>query len=152
MQHQESTIINILETVSRKTLLFLYSWLSRDGEVLAYILAVVHILLGVLFAILIVISYTIYPALWLKCVLFVLLFCFWMQHVFFNICFLVVVEQNLIKDQTPYYNLVRCLTGVDHYSVFNNFIYSEGIGVMFLGLGIINQLSLWLHDYYGIQM
>jgi hypothetical protein len=152
MLNQESTIIDILETVSRKVLFFLYSWLSRDGEVLAYILAVVHILLGVLFGVLIAISYTIYPSLWLKCVLFVLLFCFWIQHVFFNICFLVAAERKLIPDKFPYYDLIRSLTGIDHYSVFNNFIYAEGLGVLFLGLGVINQFSMWLHNYYKIDM
>jgi len=150
MDISDSSIIRKFESFSIKLLRFFYKWLSEDDGVLAHILAVNHFMLGIALIVSVVISHTIYPLLWFKILLFIIISSIWLHHVVWNVCFLILAEKTLLPGVFPYYKLLEGITGINHEITFNYLIIGETVLVGILGLEITNYISLFLFDYFKV--
>lgn len=99
-------IIKKLEKWTRQLVLFLYGWLSNDGEALGNILGFLHIMMTAFCVSLILISHTIYPFISLKLASFILLFIVWFQHLILNVCIVTVAEESFIKGGSAYHEII----------------------------------------------
>jgi hypothetical protein len=145
-------IIQKLEQYTRMAIQFFYSWITTDGEILGYILGVLHFVISCTLVIAIAISYTLYPAFWFQCVLFAILFIIWLQHVFLKACFSVVAERNLTRSISPFYKLSKDLIGVPTDDLITYFMIAETMSVLCLGIGLVGRCSEALYAKYGIKI
>jgi len=144
-------IIQKLEQYTRKAVEFLYGWITTDGEILGYILGVIHFVISCTLVIAIAISYTIYPAFWFQCLLFGVLFVIWLQHIFLKACFSIVAERNLTKTVSPFYTLSKDLIGISSDDLITYFMIAETMGVLCLGIGLVGRCSESVYAMYGIK-
>jgi len=129
---------------------FVYSWFTHEGEVLGYILGVFHITISITIGIFVILSHTIYPEFYLQLGVFVCLLIIWIQHLIFNICIVIVAEQGLTKNESPYTEFVK--TFLDYFKIDINqfpiyFMITETIAVFLLGLEIISRCSFYLQRF-----
>jgi len=129
---------------------FVYSWFTHEGEVLGYILGVFHITISVSIGIFIILSHTIYPEFYLQLAVFICLFVIWIQHIIFNICIVIVAEQGLTKNESPYTEFVK--TFLDYLKIDINqfpiyFMIVETVSVIILGLEIVSRCSFYLQRF-----
>jgi hypothetical protein len=136
----ESKIIEYLDRHIRKSIRFLYGWLSTDGEVLGYVLAVIHIMLGFTLPLLVVISYTVYPVFWLQCAVFLTLLTIWLHHIFLRVCIIIVSEKNLTNNESPYFRMFRDMTGIDGEHMVNYLVVFETGVILALFLGLLEKI------------
>lgn len=137
-----------------KTVSYAYSWLTTDGEVLGYIIGVYHVISAFAAPILIVISHTVYPSVWLKLYVFMNLFFVFIQHIILNICVLIPVEEKLTKQKTMFYPMLEKLLEPFHISIPNFITYiviAEGIAISCFGLEILSIISRFAYKQYGID-
>jgi hypothetical protein len=126
------------------TVSFLYQWLTTDGEILGYILGIIHITSSIFIFICIIVSHTIYPVFWLQCVIFICLFLIWIQHIVLKVCVVIVAEMNLTQNRSPYYEIM----GEFLHKIFNikltdfitYLIVAETVWVGCFGLEIISKI------------
>jgi hypothetical protein len=85
-------IISVLESKTRELIRFFYGWITSDGEILGYILGVIHFMLSVLIFMLVFVSHTIYPTLWLQGFALLCMGLVWIQHVILKVCITIVSE------------------------------------------------------------
>ena len=83
---EKQKIIDKLESYVRDVTRFLFQWLSEEGDVLGYVLAIVHTLGTVAIWLCIVLSHTIYIDTWFQIFTFIVLFICWLQHIFLDVC------------------------------------------------------------------
>jgi hypothetical protein len=145
-------VIQKLEEYTRKAVQFFYGWITTDGEILGYILGVIHFTIACALVIAIIMSYTVYPVFWLQCILFAILFIIWLQHIFFKACFSIVAERNLTKSVSPFYNLSKDLIGISSDDLITYFMIAETMGVLCLGIGIVGRCSERIYEIYGIKL
>jgi len=145
-------IIQKLEQYSRNAVRFLYRWVTTDGEILGYILGVVHFLLVCALAVSLIISHTIYPSVWFQCFLYIILLLIWLQHVFLKACFLMVAEKNLTQTVSPFYNLSKDIFGISPDDIITYFLIAETVAVICFGLEISRLSSLWLYSSFKINI
>jgi hypothetical protein len=131
---------------------FLYSWITTEGEPLGYILGVCHITICLSLGFMVIISYTLYPALWLQCVIFVLLFIIWLQHIFLKICVSVAAEYVLTKSESPFYTFINLFTSLDPQDWTIHFMVAETAIVGCLFLSLSSRFSLMAYKFYNIEM
>lgn len=129
---------------------FVYSWFTHEGEVLGYILGIFHITISVTIGIFIILSHTIYPEFYLQLAVFICLFVIWIQHIIFNICIVIVAEQGLTKNESPYTEFVK--TCLDYLKIDINqfpiyFMIVETVSVIMLGLEIVSRCSFYLQRF-----
>jgi hypothetical protein len=129
---------------------FVYGWFTHEGEVLGYILGVFHITISITIGIFIILSHTIYPEFYLQLGVFLCLLVIWIQHLIFNICIVIVAEQGLTKNESPYTEFVK--TFLDYLKIDINqfpiyFMITETIAVFLLGLEIISRCSFYLQRF-----
>jgi hypothetical protein len=144
-----------IETFFTELVRYLYAWLSTDGEVIGTIIGVYHLLIAVSIPIIIVISHTIYPSFWLKLYNFLCLFFIFMQHLIFNACLLIPMEEKLTKKATIFYPMIEQLlepTGITLPQFITYIVISEGIAVGCFGLEIVSHVSRFVYTYYGIDI
>jgi hypothetical protein len=144
-----------LEIFFTKFICYLYSWLSNDGEVIGYIIGVFHVLIAASVPLISFISHTIYPNFWLKLFNFICLFFIFMQHVIFNICLLIPMEERLTKQQTIFYPLLEKIikpTGVDVNQFITYIVIAEGFTALCFGLELFSYVSRFVYKYYGIDI
>jgi len=144
-----------LELFFTKLLYYIYSWLSNDGEVIGYIIGVFHMLIATSIPIIIFISHTIYPNFWLKLFNFICLFFIFMQHIIFNVCLLIPMEERLTKQQTIFYPLIEKFLeplGISINQFVTYLVISEGVAVGCFGLEILSHVSGFVYTYYGIDI
>ena len=144
-------IIQKLEQYTRKAVEFLYGWITTDGEILGYILGVIHFVISCTLVIAIAISYTIYPAFWFQCLLFGVLLVIWLQHIFLKACFSIVAERNLTKTVSPFYTLSKDLIGISSDDLITYFMIAETMGVLCLCIGLVGRCSESVYAMYGIK-
>jgi hypothetical protein len=144
-----------LELFFTQLICYVYSWLSNDGEVIGYIIGVFHILIAASVSLILFISHTVYPNFWLKLFNFICLFFIFMQHVIFNICLLIPMEERLTKQQTIFYPLLEKVlgpTGINVNQFITYLVISEGTAVVCFGLELLSHVSRFVYNYYGIDI
>jgi hypothetical protein len=153
LEIDKEKIISILEESLKRFIFFIYSWLTTDGEVLGYILGVGHFIVAITIFIILIISYTIYPAFWLQLVVVIGLFIIWIQHIVLRVCISIVAEQNLTNHTAPFFIIVDGLTeyiGIKFNTFVEHVVIAETIAIACLSLGLIGRMSIAIHDKYGI--
>jgi hypothetical protein len=140
------------ERYVRELVTFLYSWLTTDGEVLGYILGVSHFVISSTISVMVVVSHTLYPVVWFQVLVFVLLFIIWIQHVFLKVCISIVAEQKLTKKEPPFFQIIRDILHIQPTEFVNYFLVAETTWVGCFGLELVAKLSVFLYDYYAIQI
>ena len=145
-------VIEKSERYLRELVTFLYSWLSTDGEVLGYILGVCHFVISATISVMVLVSHTLYPVLWFQILVFVLLFIIWIQHVFFKVCISIVAEQKLTNNEPPFFQIIRDILHIQPTEFVNYFLVAETVWVGCFGLELLSKLSVFLYDYYDIEI
>jgi hypothetical protein len=148
----EGSVVEKLENYTRNIISFLYSWLTTDGEVLGYILGVLHIMIGTTIPIMVVISNSIYPAFWFQCLAFGIVLLVWLQHVFLRVCIIVVAEKNFTKGGSPYFRMFKDTTGIDGEVIVDYLVVFETGALVGLAMGLLRQLSVFIYEFYGIEI
>jgi len=143
-------LVSVLEKNTRRIIEFMYSWFTEDKEALGHILALYHFMISTFFFVLVIVSHTIYPSFWLKCIVCVCLIAIWLQHVFLQVCFIVVAEKNLTKKESPYYGMVEKLIGIPGTSIATYFVFFETGLISGLSLEIISEMFVWIFKNYDI--
>jgi len=146
------SVVEKLENYTRNIISFLYSWLTTDGEVLGYILGVVHFVVSMTIIAMVLVSHTLYPAFWFQLGVFVCLFIIWLQHIFLKVCISIVAEQNLTNHEPPFLKIIRDILGINPDEFTTYFVIAESMAVGCLGLGLISRMSVYLHEFYGFYL
>ena len=146
-------IIEVLSSKLKKLIIFLYSWISSDSEVLGYILGVAHFITAILIVIVLFVSHTIYPALWLQGVVLFGLILIWLQHIFLKVCISTIAEEDFTKHGAPYFKIVEDLISFFNIKLsayLDNILLIETISVSCFSLAFIGRISVLIHNYYNI--
>jgi hypothetical protein len=145
-------VVEKSERYLRTLVTFLYSWLSTDGEVLGYILGVWHFVVCVTIFVAIIVSHTVYPVWWLQVFSFVCLLLIWLQHVFLQVCIVFIAERKLTNKEPPFYEIIRNIFHIDPEQFTLHFVIAESIAVGCFGLELMAKLSVFLYEYYEIEI
>jgi hypothetical protein len=145
-----------LEYAAIKSQLFRFispviEWITKNGDLLAHIIAIFHFMLTGMLITLILISHTIYTSVWLKLFVFVFLFIIWAQHVIFDACILTVCEKSLTQTESPFHSILKpglALVGLTMNDYNTYLIITETIAVGCFGLELISHLSDTLLNTY----
>jgi hypothetical protein len=140
------------ERYLREFVTFLYSWLTTDGEVLGYILGVCHFVISMTIFAMVLVSHTLYPVLWFQVLVFVLLLIIWIQHLFFKVCISIVAEQKLTNNEPPFFQIIRDILHIQPTEFVNYFLVAETVWVGCFGLELLSKLSVFLYEYYGLEI
>jgi hypothetical protein len=146
------TVLEKAERYVRELITFLYSWLTTDGEVLGYILGVCHFVISITISVMVLVSHTIYPIVWFQILVFVLLLIIWIQHVFLKVCISIVAEQKLTQKEPPFFQIIRDLLQIQPTEFVNYFLVAETTWVGCFALELLAKLSLFLYEYYGVNL
>ena len=144
-------IIGLLESKTRHLIRFLYGWITNDGEILGYILGVVHFMISVLIFMLLFVSHTLYPALWLQGVVLFLMSLIWIQHVILKVCISIVAEEKLTNGRAPFFGIVNDISNLFNIPLdrfIENLLVAETISVACFTLAFIGRISLLIHEKY----
>jgi hypothetical protein len=141
-------IIKTGEYFLRKMVTVAYQWLTTDGEILGYILGCLHFITSIFIFILVIVSHTIYPALWLQIVVFILLFIIWIQHVFLKVCISIVAEKVLTTNESPFHTLLQDLFGLTPSTFSNYLVTSETVAIGCFALELISRTSVYVQRYF----
>jgi hypothetical protein len=150
---QREKLINLLESFVRNLIGILYQWLTNDGEVLGYILAVSHFVISIFIFIILIVSHTIYPALWLQFVVWLSITLIWLQHVFLKVCISIVAEERLTNNTAPFFDIVKNICELFHISsdrFVDNILVAETVAIICFGLVLIGRLSVYFHKYFSL--
>jgi hypothetical protein len=145
--------IEYLETKLRKLIGFLYSWITHDGEILGYILGVLHFMISLIIFMLLFVSHTIYPTLWLQGSVLFCMFVIWFQHVILKVCISIVAEEKLTNSQAPFFGIVNDISNlfkIPFDRFIENLLVAETISVACFTLAFIGRISIYIHEYYGV--
>lgn len=144
-----------LETFFTSFVRYIYSWLSTDGEVIGYIIGIYHMLIAVCIPLLVFISHTIYPNIWLKLYTFLCLFLIFAQHLIFNVCLMIPMEERLTKQKTIFYPLIETVLDPLKITVQQFITYiviAEGFTTLCFGLELLSEFSRFVYKCYGIDI
>ena len=144
-----------IEVLFTSFLRYIYSWLSEDGEVIGYIIGIYHMLIAVCIPLLAFVSHTIYPNIWLKLYTFLCLFFIFAQHLIFNACLLIPMEERLTKQKTIFYPLMEAVLQPLKITVEQFIAYlvlAEGFTTLCFGLEITSEISRFIYKRYGIDI
>ena len=144
-------IIGLLESRTRELITFLYGWITTDGEILGYILGVIHFMIAVLIFMVLFISHTIYPALWLQGVVLFCMILIWIQHVILKVCISIVAEEKLTNGRAPFFGIVNDISSLFRIPLdrfIENLLVAETISVACFTLAFIGRISLFIHERY----
>jgi hypothetical protein len=144
-----------LEAFFTRLVRYLYAWLSTDGEVIGTIIGVYHLLIAISIPIIMIVSHTIYPNFWLKLYTFLCLFVIFIQHLLFNACLLIPMEEKLTNKATIFYPMIEQLlepTGITLTQFITYIVISEGIAVGCFFLELVSIISRFVYTYYGIDI
>lgn len=145
-------VVEQSERYLRKLVTFLYSWLSTDGEVLGYILGVWHFVISITILVAVFISHTIYPAVWFQLVVFLCLVIIWLQHIFLEVCISIVAEQKLTNKEPPFFQIIRDVLHIQPETFTMNIMVAETVAIGCFGLELFSKLSLFLYEYYEVNL
>lgn len=149
-------IIQVLKESMISSTRFLYQWLTTDGEILGFILAVLHVLVSCSLLFCNVLAHTIYPIWQFKLGVYICMSLVWLQHLFLNVCIFTVAELSLTKLTPPsnlYFAYVyKKLLGENIFEAMTNLIAMETIGIGCFTLEMISILSAHIYSLYDIQL
>ena len=148
----EGSTVEKLENYTRQLISFLYSWISTDGEVLGYILGVVHFVVSITIIAMVIVSHTLYPVFFFQVGVFLCLLLIWLQHIFLKVCISIVAEQKLTNQEPPFYKIIRDVLGISPSEFTTYFVIAETIAVGCFGLEIISKISVYIYEFYGIHL
>jgi hypothetical protein len=152
MNKQE--IIDYLEFILRNSIGFLYKWLTTDGEVLGYIVIIIHILCSITIFLCIIYSHTIYPLWQFKLGVFICLLLVWLQHIFLDVCIFTVSELKLtngtFSSNIHLSYFFSKLLGTKIEDAMNLLVLCEFITISCFSLELISELSLYLYNKNGM--
>ena len=126
--------------------------MTKDLEVLGYILGVIHVTVCISIILMVIISHTVYPAFWLQCLMFAVVFAIWLQHIFLKICVVFAAEYNLTKNEPPFYTLIKFFTNLSLTDWTIHFMVAETTAVGMLALSLMSRISLMIHQIYKIEI
>ena len=148
----DGPVVEKLEKYTVNTISFLYSWLTTDGEVLGYILGVIHFVTSTMILMMVVISHTLYPSFWLQLCAFICVFIIWIQHIFLKVCIYIVAERRLTNHEPPFFKIIRDVLGINTDEFISYIVTAETVAVGCLGLELISKISLYTYHFYGIEI
>ena len=148
----DGPVVEKLENYTINTISFLYGWISTDGEVLGYILGVIHFVTSTMILMMVVISHTLYPSFWLQLCAFICVFIIWIQHIFLKVCIYIVAERRLTNHEPPFFKIIRDVLGINTDEFISYIVTAETVAVGCLGLEIISKISLYTYHFYGIEI
>jgi hypothetical protein len=148
----DAPVVEKLENYTRQLISFLYGWISTDGEVLGYILGVVHFVVSMTIIAMVLVSHTVYPAFWFQVGVFVCLLIIWLQHIVLKVCISIVAEQTLTRSEPPFFQIIRSILGISPSEFSTYFVIAETMAVGCFGLEIISNISVYIHDFYGMNL
>jgi hypothetical protein len=148
-------LVDMFERWMRRFITVSYTWLTTDGEVLGYILAVLHFMISGMFYMLILISHTIYPSFGLQILVFVCVFIIWIQHVFLQVCISTIAEErftNMFAPSVTFFNAILSLFGLkfSFHEYGTYFMIAETVTVGFLGLELVSRYASRLYKLNGM--
>jgi len=149
-------IISFLERNIRTIITFLFQWISTDGEVLGYILAVIHILLVFGSTISMIIAHTLYPAFWFQCCITSILILVWLQHIVLKVCVLTVSEEKLhssFAPSIPYLSMFwSYVFNTDLNSALTTLVIAETVAVACFSLQLVGRCTSYVYQSYNIEL
>jgi hypothetical protein len=113
-------------------------------EWLGYASAIFHLFVTNTFIVLIIVSHTIYPALWFKIVLFILLLILFVQHVLLGGCVMTMFEKHITsQDESPFRKLLEKIfvsfgLTLEQYDTY--FLVILATSLLWMGLEILSIL------------
>lgn len=138
-------------TIFLKSLIsFAYGWLTTDGEFLGYILAVIHVTIGIGTLVAILLTYTIYPSFWLQLFLTCFVGIVAIQHIILQVCVVTIAETELTNKVSPFQNFAHTILSylnIDYSSFIEKLITAEVIFVLTSILGLLSRISVYLHGF-----
>lgn len=114
-------------------------------EWIGYASAILHLFVANTLIVLILVSHTIYPALWFKILLFCMLFSIFMQHVLIGGCIMSMFEERITQQtESPYRQLLEKMFNafgitIEQYDKY--FMFVIGISLAWMALEIISLVS-----------
>ena len=145
-------VIEKSERYLRELITFLYSWLTADGEVLGYILGVWHFMGSMTIFVCGILSHTCYPVTWFQVLVFACLILIWLQHIFLQVCVFFIAERKLTSKEPPFYEIIRDVLHVEPENFTLHFLVAETVAVGCFSLELISKLSVFLYEYYGVEI
>lgn len=143
----KDSIVDSSVQYTKKTISFLYKWLTTDGEALGYILGHIHFMLFIFLMTGVIISHTVYPSFWLQLILFLIICLIWLQHICLKVCISVVAEKELTKNVSPFHQLFESIFQITTHDFINYFIVAETTALCCLGLELISRCSIYLQNW-----
>ncbi len=144
-------VIQFFQKYIVQSIRFLYNWLTTDGEVLGYILAIFHFMISVSVFSMVIFSHTIYPSFYFQLLTFIVLFVIWLQHIFLRVCVYVVAEKELTQTVSPYSEMLKELLktyNIKSDQFITYFILTETVGVGCFALELISRTSVYVQRYF----
>ena len=152
---EKKDIINYLEEGLRTGTSYLYFWLTTDGEILGYILGVIHVMLVITLSLGGIYCHTIYPALWFKVFVFAWMFVTCLQHIFLRVCIFTLAEEkftNMIAPSNVFIvYIIKKVLNLNIPDILTIFVLCETICVSCFALELISYLAVYIYSLYDIQ-
>ena len=149
LDFNKEKIIAYLESNLRSLISFLYSWITHDGEILGYILGVLHFMIAIVIIIILIISHTIYPTLWLQGLALFCMALIWFQHVILKVCISIIAEERLTNGQAPFFEIVNNISNFFNIPLdrfIENILLAETISLACFTLAFVGRISLFIGD------
>jgi len=116
--------------------------MSSKIQIVGFIISILHILFLTTMITLILVSHTIYTALWFKVILFLTLFLIVVQHIILGTCFVSIFEKKYIGSETAHYdNIIEKFLSLFNVSIKEYYDVSLAVEITataFLGLEILS--------------
>ena len=149
-------IVSYLESRLRYGITMMFSWLSTDGDILGYILSVVHILMFTALASSIVVAHTVYPVIWFQCLSITVLILVWLQHIFLKVCIVTIAEKSFTNKFAPsdpiLKELFSYLFRTDLNDALTTLVLVETVMVGCFSLELLSIFSVFLHKYLNVPL
>lgn len=149
-------IVSYLESRLRYGISTLFCWLSTDGDILGYILSVIHILMFTVLATSILISHTIYPVVWFQCLSIFGLIIVWLQHIFLKVCIVTIAEKSFTNKFAPSDPILKQLFSylfrTDLNDALTTLVLAETIMVGCFSLELLSIFSVYLYKYLNVPL
>lgn len=148
LEIDKQKIIDKSVLLLKRSVSFVYQWLTHEGELLGYILSVLHVIFGVGALVGILLSYTVYPSFWLQLILLIFIGSVTLQHIFLRVCVVALAEKELTQTISPFYSIIENTVtsfGINYTTFIENIILSEALCTIFMTLHLISRISMYLH-------
>ena len=116
--------------------------MSSKIQIIGFIISILHVLFLTTMITLILVSHTIYTAVWFKVILFLILFLIVVQHIILGTCFVSIFERKYIGTETAHYdNIIEKFLSLFNVSIKEYYDVSLAVEITataFLGLEILS--------------